>query len=161
MARKRNPILLAAAVVAALLVFSLVYAERPGRRSGEMGDELGLTDQQIKEMREIQYNFRKTSIGLRADLKEARLELRHQMMQESTDEKEIARLVDQVAEAQKRVLKNEVERKLAMKEVLTPEQFEKFIQMRGKFKRERMGKGRDSRRGHLRGSRPHGKGFGF
>ncbi len=161
MARKRNPILLAAAVVAALLVFSLVYAERPGRRSGEMGDELGLTDQQIKEMREIQYNFRKTSIGLRADLKEARLELRHQMMQESTDEKEIARLVDQVAEAQKRVLKNEVERKLAMKEVLTPEQFEKFIQMRGKFKRERMGKGRDSRRGHLRGFRPHGKGFGF
>jgi Spy/CpxP family protein refolding chaperone len=161
MARKRNPILLAAAVVAALLVFSVVYAERPGPQSGEMGDELSLTDQQVKEMREIQYNFRKTSIGLRADLKEARLELRHQMMQESTDEKEIAKLVDQVAEAQKRVLKNEVERKLAMKEVLTPEQFEKFMQMRREFRRERMGTGRESRRGHLRGFRPHGKGFGF
>jgi Spy/CpxP family protein refolding chaperone len=138
--KKRNLLLLAGLIGALVLLFSLAYAQTPDRPMKEKKDAWGLTDDQIEKMKEIQYNFTKTGIGLKADLKEARLELRHQMAQENTDKKEIAKLVDRVAEVEKMVLKHEVDRKLAVKEILTPEQFQKFLQKRGGMKREKMGR---------------------
>lgn len=159
---KMRHLLVLGGLMGALLLFSAVNAVPPRGHTEDKAEELGLTDQQMKDLRELQYNFRKTGIGLRADLKEARLELRHQMMQESPDKKEIARLVDQVAEAHKKVLKHEVDRKLATKEILTPEQFEKFIQTRGQGRRgERMGERGKFRQPHRGRLCPHGDGPGF
>ena len=74
---RRKSLLLAAVVFGILvLVFSLAYAQQPRGDRGERADELGLTDEQKDSMRDIQYNFRKAQIGLRAELKTARLELR-------------------------------------------------------------------------------------
>ena len=160
--KRRHLLVLGGLIGASLLFFSLVNADPPRGHMGEKADELGLTDQQMKDLKELQYNFRKTGIGLRADLKEARLELRHQMMQESPDKKEIARLVDQVAQAHKQVLKHEVDRKLAAKEILTPEQYEKFMQRRGEGRRVgRMGERGKSRQPHRGRLCPHGDGPGL
>lgn len=159
---KRRYLLVLGGLIGALLLLSAVNADPPRGHMGDRAEELGLTDQQMKDLRELQYNFRKTGIGLRADLKEARLELRHQMMQESPDKREIAKLVDQVAQAQKEVLKHEVDRKLAMKEILTPEQYEKFMQGRGERRRgEKMGERGKSRQFHRGRLCPHGDGPGF
>ena len=170
MNRKRNLILLAALVGVLVLVFSLVYADAPDRQFKGMRDDLGLTDAQVKQMRDIQYDFTKTGIGLRADLKEARLALQHQLTQPNVDKKEIDKLVDQVAQAQKMLLKHRIDRRMAMKDVLTPEQLEKFQQMHGGMMMgERMGKRMGERMGHRmgkrmgegRGGRQHGaRGFG-
>lgn len=163
--KKRNLILLTGLAGAVLLLFSLVYADPPDRPFKGMRDDLSLTEAQVKEMREIQYNFNKTGIGLRADLKEARLELKHQMALENANKNEIAKLVDKVAEAHKALLKHRVDRKMAMKDVLTPEQFEKFLQMRGGMMRDRMGKGmregKGSRRHATRGCGTRGDGPGI
>ncbi len=166
----RNLILLAGLLGAVVLLFSFVYADPPDRPMKQMNERLGLTDSQAKQMRDIQYNFTKTGIGLRADLKEARLELNHQMAQENANKNEVAKLVDKVAEAHKALLKHQVDRKMAMKEILTPEQFEKFLRMRGGMMMgermgQRMGKGmgegRGSRRHAPKGCGPRGDGPGI
>ena len=144
-----------------VLVFSLAYAEHPRRDRGEKAEELGLTDEQMEDMREIRYNFEKTQIGLRAELKTSRLELRHLMMQEKPSQGEISKLVDRIADTQKRLLKQRVDKKLQMKEILTPEQFKKFMMMRGEYGKRRMGDRRDDRPHHPRGLRSHGEGRGF
>lgn len=129
---KRKIWLLVAVLIGVLsLLFSLVYAQAPHQKLMKIADELGLTDEQINSIRDIQYNSRKTEIELRADLKISRLELRHQMAQDKPDQKEISNLIDKIGETQKKLLKQEVDRKLAMKGILSPEQLEKFIRKRG------------------------------
>ncbi|MGB8657357.1 MAG: periplasmic heavy metal sensor [Candidatus Zixiibacteriota bacterium] len=140
---KKKTLLLAAALVGVLiLLFSLAYAHAPRSRLSERIEKLGLSDKQISDMKEIQYNFRKTQIGLVADLKTSRLELRHLMMQEKPDQSQITKTIDGIAEAQKSLLKNNVDTKLAMKAVLTPEQFKKFMQRRAEWTEEKMEQGR-------------------
>lgn len=144
-----------------VLVFSFAYAEHPRRDRGEKADELGLTDEQMEDMREIRYNFEKTQIGLRAELKTSRLELRHLMMDEQPNQGEINKLVDKIADSQKKLLKQRVDKKLAMKEILTPEQFKKFIKMRGEHRKMRMGDRRGDRPHRRQGFGPRGEGPGF
>lgn len=161
---RRKSLLLAGAVFGILvLVFSLAYAERPGRDRGEMVDELGLTEEQMDSMRDVRYNFRKAQIGLRAELKTSRLELRHLMMEEKPNQGQIGKLVDQIADTQKELLKQRIDKKLAMKEILTAEQLKKFMKTRGKHRKGRMGMGdrRDDRPHRPRGHRSQGEGPGF
>lgn len=153
---KKRSLLIAAILIGVLaLVISFAYAQHPRPPLSKMTQKLDLTDEQTDNIKDIQYNFKKSQIGLRADLKTARLELRHAMMQEKPDSKEIANLVDQIAETQKRLLKNNVDRKLALKGILTPEQFEKFHQRKAEWMGERMERGA-KRPGH----RPPQRGFG-
>jgi Spy/CpxP family protein refolding chaperone len=174
MSRTRNLILLAASIAALVLVFSLVYADTPERPFKGMRDDLGLTDAQVKQMQEIQYDFAKTGIGLRADMKEARLALQHELTQPNVDQKEVDKLVDQVAQAQKMLLKHRIDRRLAMKNVLTPEQWDKFQQMRGGMMMgermgertghrmgKKMGEGRGCWQRGAKGFGPHGDGPGI
>jgi Spy/CpxP family protein refolding chaperone len=160
MIRTRNLILPAALAVA--LVSSLVYADTSDRPFRGMRDKLDLTDAQVKQMQEIRYDFAKTGIGLRADLKETRLALQHELAQPNVDKKEIDKLVDQVAQAQKMLLKHRIDRRLAMKDVLTPEQQEKLQQMHGGMMMgERMGRRMGKKMGEGRGCRQHRpEGFG-
>jgi Spy/CpxP family protein refolding chaperone len=159
---KKTTCLLAIAAIAALaLAFSLAYAQPPGRGSMKAAEELNLTDDQMENIREIRYNFEKTEIGLRADLKTSRLELRHLLMQNQPDRKEVSKLVDRIADTQKQLLRNNVDRKLSMKEVLTQEQFEKFMKMKGRREKRIMEKGRGERQHRSGGFRPHEKGPGF
>jgi Spy/CpxP family protein refolding chaperone len=161
--RRKSLLITVAIFGVVLLVFSLAYAEHPRRDRGEMGEELGLTEEQTDSMRDIRYNFRKAQIGLRAELKTARLELRHLMMEENPNQGQISKLVDKISGAQKELLKQRIDKKLAMKEILTAEQFKKFMRMRGEHRKERMGMGerRDDCSHRPRGFRPQGRGPGF
>jgi Spy/CpxP family protein refolding chaperone len=139
---KMKSLLLVIALLGAVaLLFSVIYAQAPRHRLGDMADELGLTDEQMENIKDAQYDFRKAEIGLRADLKTSRLELRHLMMQEKPDQKEITNLVDKIADTRKDLMKNNIDRKLAMKEILTREQFKKLIQMKAERREERMERG--------------------
>jgi Spy/CpxP family protein refolding chaperone len=159
---RRESLLLSGAVFGILvLVFSLAYAQHPRRDRGEVADELSLTDEQRDSIRDIQYDFRKAQIGLRAELKTSQLELRHLMMEENPNQGQISKLVDKIAVTQKELLKQRVNKRLAMKEILTPEQFKRFMKLRGERGEMRMGKGEAPRSRHPRGFRPKGEDPGF
>ena len=154
---KRKLIVIAAIATALVLLFALAYAQTPGQQRMKVTDKLNLTDEQINSLKDIQYNFQKAVIGLRADLQSSRLELRHLMMQENANQKEIANLVDKIGETQKKLLKQRVDRNLAMKSILTPEQFQKFMQMRGdRMEGGMMGGGRGER---MKGMSGRGQNF--
>jgi Spy/CpxP family protein refolding chaperone len=159
--KKRTYLLAIAGIGILVLAFSLAYAQPPDRGPMKAAEGLNLTADQIESIKEIRYNFEKTEIGLRADLKTSRLELRHLMMQKQPDRKEIAKLVDRIADTQKQLLKNNVDRKLSMKEVLTQEQFDNFMKMRGERGKRMMKKARGERQHHSRRFCPHGEGRGF
>ena len=139
--KMKSLLLVIALLGAVVLLFSVAYAQAPRHRLGDMADELGLTDEQMENIKDAQYDFRKAEIGLLADLKISRLELRRLMMQEKPDQKQITQLVDKIADNQKELLKNNIDRKLAMKEILTKEQFKKLTRMKAERRKEKMEKG--------------------
>jgi Spy/CpxP family protein refolding chaperone len=155
--KKRTLFCLAVFVGILVLVFSITYARAFRPKPLAMLDELGLTDEQIENIRDVQYNFRKAEIGLRADLQSSRLELRHLMIQEKSDQKEIMNVVDKIADTQKKLLKNDVDRKIEMTGILTPQQFKKFIQMKSERKKEGMERGPRFRQNLPREFPRHGK----
>ncbi|UCB53421.1 MAG: hypothetical protein JSV10_04920 [Candidatus Zixiibacteriota bacterium] len=83
------------------------------------------------------------------------------MMEEKPNKGEVGRLVDKIADTQKELLEQRVEKKLAMKEILTAEQFKKFMRMRGERGKGRMGDRRDDRPHRRQGFRQRGEGPGF
>jgi Spy/CpxP family protein refolding chaperone len=153
---KKKLILIVTIAIALVLLFVLAYAQAPRQQQMKTMDKLNLTDEQINSFRDIQYNFQKTVIGLRADMQSSRLELRHLMMQDKPDQNAIANLVDKIGETQKKLLKQQVDRKLAMKAILTPDQLKKFMQMRGDRMEGRMGEGRGER---MKGRMEKGQNF--
>jgi Spy/CpxP family protein refolding chaperone len=153
---KKKLILIVTIASALVLLFTLAYAQAPRQQRMKTMDKLDLTDEQSNSLKDIQYNFQKTVIGLRADMQSSRLELRHLMMQDKSDQKAIANLVDKIGETQKKLLKQQVDRKLAMKAILTPDQFKKFMQMRGDRMEGRMGGGKGER---IKGRMERGQNF--
>jgi Spy/CpxP family protein refolding chaperone len=153
---KKKLILIVTIAIALVLLFVLAYAQAPRQQQMKTMDKLNLTDEQINSFRDIQYNFQKTVIGLRADMQSSRLELRHLMMQDKPDQNAIANLVDKIGETQKKLLKQQVDRKLAMKAILTPDQLKKFMQMRGDRMEGRMGGGKGER---MKGRMERGQNF--
>jgi Spy/CpxP family protein refolding chaperone len=114
---------------------------------------LDLSEKQIEKIRDINLDTQKEAIRLRADLKISKLEM-HRMMQESSVPKgEIFKKVDEISTIQNKLEKNQIEKQLALREVLTPEQFKKFQQLQ----KERLGKGikeRIKKRIFLRSNEP-------
>jgi len=153
---KKKLIMIVTIASALVLLITLAYGQTPRQQRMKIADKLDLTDEQINNLKDIQYNFQKVAIGLRAELATSRLELRHLMMQDQSDQKQIANLVDKIGETQKKLLKQRVDRKLAMKAILTPEQFKKFMHMRGEGMMERMGGERGER---MRGRMDRGQNF--
>jgi Spy/CpxP family protein refolding chaperone len=153
---KKKLILIATIASALVLLFVLVYAQAPQQQRMKAMDKLNLTDDQINNLKDIQYNFQKIVIGLRADMQSSRLELRHLMMQDKPDQNAIANLVDKIGETQKKLLKQRIDKRLAMKAILTPDQLKKFMQMRG----DRMGRGMMQGRGErMKGMMGRGQNF--
>lgn len=153
---KKNLIFVVAILGALLLFFSMVYAKAPRHQGMKMAEGLNLTDEQTNSIKDIQYNFQKAVIGMRADLKTSRLELRHQMAQDKPDQQQISMLVDKIGETQKQLLQKNIDRKLAVKAILSPEQLKKFLQMKegrmdGRMEGRMKGRMNDRMRGRMEG----------
>jgi Spy/CpxP family protein refolding chaperone len=149
---KKKVIILVAILGVMLLLFSMVYAKAPRHQGMKMAEGLNLSDEQQNSIKDIRYNFQKVAIGLQADLKTSRLELQHQMAQDKPDQQQISILVDKIGETQKQLLKQNIDRKLAVKAILTPEQLKKFFQMKEGRMEGRMECRREGRmRGRMNG----------
>lgn len=129
---------------------------RPGRRPGleSMREELGLSDQQVDELRSLFSQHHKGAIRQRADLQVARVELQELIHATNLDEKAIAAKVKAVADLQAAALRARVDGQLAVQKVLTPEQREKLRDLKPGFRGGRGPGGEGRRRGFGRGERP-------
>lgn len=115
----------------------------PGRDWAALQREVGLTEEQAAALRRLRAEERKQAIRRRADLAIARVELEEALEAATVDEKLIATRVRAVSELQAAALRARVDRRLALRKVLTPEQRDKVRQLR----RERGAAGRGVRTG--------------
>lgn len=139
--------LLAAVGAVAALGTVAVVAEEP-RRMGRANRaaiqaELGLSDEQAAEIRRIHLQERKAAIRRNADLRIARLELEELMSAATVDEAKVAARVKALGELQAAALKDRTESRLAIRRLVTAEQFQKMQQARrGAVRAHRARRGR-------------------
>lgn len=118
--------------------------EGMGRHGGlstlAMKELLGLSDEQVNQLRPLELEYRKTMIQNGADLRVVMVDLWMFTDAKKTDMAAIAGKVDEISLLQKKMMRYRVEVLLKVKEVLSPEQYEQFrsrlrAQMEGKAHR--------------------------
>jgi Spy/CpxP family protein refolding chaperone len=116
-----------------------------------MQSELGLSDDQVAQLQKMRSDGRSQAIRQRADLRIARGELNDLLRAQVVDEKAVAAKVKQVTDLEAAATRARVEHRLALRRLLTPEQFSKMES----HMRQHVREGFRGRRG-FKGPRPDG-----
>jgi protein CpxP len=162
---KRYALSFIAGVAAIVLMAGLAMAQPRGgmmqRAEGErirksMWEQLGLSDQQKEQIRQVMLNTRKKNIDVEAKQKLARIELHELMSADAPDQGKINAKISELSKTHETLMRNRIESALAVQKVLTPEQRQKAKELRPQM-RERRG-GFDKFRG--RPGMMRGGGFG-
>jgi Spy/CpxP family protein refolding chaperone len=91
-----------------------------------MKDQLGLSDDQVNQLRPLEMEYRKTLIHNEADLQVAMVDMGVLLDAKQPDRAAIARKVDEIGQLQKDMMLYRVDAFLKLKETLTHEQYEDF-----------------------------------
>ncbi|MDZ7288386.1 MAG: Spy/CpxP family protein refolding chaperone [candidate division KSB1 bacterium] len=93
-------------------------------------EQLGLTEQQKEQIRQIMLDTRKKNIDVEAKQKLARLELHELMAADTPDQSKINAKVTELSKFHETLMRNRIESQLAIQKVLTPEQRKKAKELR-------------------------------
>jgi Spy/CpxP family protein refolding chaperone len=136
-------------MISALLVLgalSSLYGEYRGIfRNKKIARELKLSDEQIETIKELVKNTEKQMIQLRADMETKEIDLRDILDEDEPDESKAISLVKDIMKlkTEQRVLK--IKELIRIKKTLSPEQIEKFHEIKHEMSRKEMRKGKESR----------------
>lgn len=108
-----------------------------GDRFDDMASSLGLTADQKEDVSTIVYEAREKRIAIKAREAAAKLELEHLMASATVDERAILKALDAVNAASADMRRNRVDQALAMRKVLSPEQWTQLASMWSEGKEER------------------------
>ncbi len=105
-------------------------AAHPGRGSlARLSSELGLTDDQVQAIRQLHQAQRPARVQLHQSLRDARRSLRELILTAGADEA-IQAQVAQVQQLEGQAVQMRVDTLRAMSQILTPEQREKYRELR-------------------------------
>jgi periplasmic protein CpxP/Spy len=136
---KRFSLPLIAGCAALMLMGSMAMAQPRGgmmqRAQGEQmrkpwAEQLGLTDEQKAQVRQIMLDTRKKNIDVEAKQKLARIELQELMGADTPDQKKIDAKVDELSQIRTTLMHNRINTLLAVQKVLTPDQRKKAKELR-------------------------------
>ncbi len=156
---------LVVALLACLLVVGIASAEHAhgkgagrGKGKGDFGqkatmkiglalknqEELGITDEQAKELRTLKLDTSKTSIRQNAEIAVIGVEIKALMWEDELDVAEVNKLIDKKYELKKEQAKAAVETCAQVRKILTKEQREQMKKMCGNKSggRKQAGKGK-------------------
>lgn len=102
-----------------------------------MRRELGLTDEQMKRLRDMGTQAQRSGIRTRADLEIKQLDLQELLGAANPDRAAIDRTIREIAELRAAEMKAGIDMRLGLQSVLTPEQREKMRGLRERRFRER------------------------
>ncbi len=95
-------------------------------RDPEVRERLGLTQDQLDRLERGVYDFRQRRIELRAELQKQRLELRRLMREDNPDRAAVDDVVRRLSETRERLVREQIERRLDNRDILTPSQKEEI-----------------------------------
>jgi Spy/CpxP family protein refolding chaperone len=122
---------------AGTLLAQQVRAERRPDRRAAIQAQIGLTDQQVAAIRKARLDERKAEIRRRADTQIARMELRELLAAPTLDEAAISAHVKTLAELEAAGVRARAESQLAVRRLVSAEQYEKMQEMRTRMGAER------------------------
>lgn len=139
------------------LLSPVLYAEGPyGGRNGEasgreercgrLAAEIGLTAEQEAKLKEHREEFRNRNKYLVEKIGSKRKELKEELEKESIDRAKVGKIIGDIKDLSGEKLFNRVDKIIAMKSILTPEQFEKLQNKMEGQKRGMKTGGRNERR---------------
>lgn len=88
--------------------------------------ELNLTKEQKEKIRKQKYESSRKRLNLRNDLSLKRYDLKYELSMMKIDDRKVNKLIDEISEIQKNILKNKVNSLKDFKTILTSEQWEKI-----------------------------------
>lgn len=113
--------------------------DKPGMRMGGHGagfmghcnmlscrKDLGLTDEQVDKIEQINFAHKEAMIDIKADLEKARLKMHQEMRSDSPDKAKVLALSDEITAIEGKIAKARIEHQFAKRAVLTTEQLEKW-----------------------------------
>ncbi len=119
----------------------------PGPRHGTFGEHLDLSEEQRKQIKSVRREAARKHIQQQADVRLAHLDLQALMEAEEPDRKEIHAQLKKIAKLQGDMRITQVDQRLDIRELLTPDQRQKAKKMRpqgrqpGRAHADRPGKG--------------------
>lgn len=162
----RNAVAMVALLTLLALTATAALAERPGpgRRGGGDGFgfgpglaalQLDLSEEQTASIEKIRDEGREKAVGLRKQMMLLRNELEGEMLTDEPSRKKVLDLNQKMGEVRTQLQANRLEHRLAVREVLTPEQRDRMLLMkedgrwgragRSGMRHEGMRAGRDGR----------------
>jgi len=105
----------------------------PGGPGERLARFLDLTPEQATKLTEIRKAMRADRQAFREEMSKLRPQLREALRDPKADTKSVDGLIDQMSQLRAARLKSTVQSLRSMKNVLTPEQFEKFQEMRSRM----------------------------
>jgi len=94
-----------------------------------MRQQLDLSREQAQQLRDTRQEFRQTTDRFGEQTREASIALLHELLREQPRREELDRLIDEINQAHNHLQRELVEHLLKHKQILSPEQQEKFFRM--------------------------------
>lgn len=95
-------------------------------RNSQLNQKLGLTDEQIKQVRDADFSFREKHLALRYQLDGLRLQMDKAFSADTVDSAVIRQLAEKVAAIQGQLVVQDVESRLALVEMLNRDQIDQL-----------------------------------
>ena len=101
-----------------------------GKMLDRLSEKLDLTAEQEEQLKALKKTNMEEMKALHEEMKSKREELRAELQKPDTDKARINAVVTEMKALQSKQIDQRVDNFLGMKEILTPEQFEKFISLK-------------------------------
>ncbi len=121
-----------------------VWAQEPQLPSGRwwenprVAERVGLTPEQQTKLRELVFDHARRMIDLNAAVKKQELELKEVVDRPELDVKAVRQSFAALQQARQRLESERFELLLAVRQVLTPQQWERMVQLRQQVREHRM-----------------------
>ena len=101
-----------------------------------MVEKLALTDEQVDQLRELDFNHREKKQASKAELDNLRLQMDKAYTEENVDKAGVRQTAEKIADVKGRMFMEKTEARLALQDILTAEQMDKLQQYRMERKRQ-------------------------
>jgi len=130
------------AVAATLIGVSLKrgYKHHRGKAKDRIYRQLNLSEQQMLDLQENRQAQRKRMSELRGSIREKQAQLQPAFIKPSADRASVEPVINEIKSLEAQSIESRVEAILAVKKILTPEQFEQFQKMMDSRKANRKGR---------------------
>lgn len=119
-------------------------------RNSQMIEKLQLTDQQVDQLRDLDFAHREKQQALKAQLASLRLEMDKAFTEDNVDKASVHQTAEKMADVKGSMFVEKIDSRLALEEMLTADQVAKLKQYRMKNKRKGKQQSQKQMKGHYR-----------